>query len=145
MSSVKMNISEKKYLIKRATDILADLKLKKRNEIFGKDSSSYPTAITAAEILNSLKSGELKPLSNESFIKQYEKVVDGKIYFDTSSFVDGYDILIKKRNAEFDIKRNKLDKFITTINKKFQNIEDQIMLGTSKDYALNLLADLEKE
>lgn len=144
MSSTKMNITEKKYLISRCKDICKKLIDEECSNIFGKYNSQYTLpVITKEEILANLKTGQLKPFAKEEFIKQFEKFIKSELYFDPSYFIDGYDKLIEENKVRFKTKQRKFDKFKADIDKKLQDAMDEIMLGTSKEYALKLIKSLE--
>jgi hypothetical protein len=139
-----MNITEKKYLIQRCVTICRDLVSKERDKIFGKHCSEYsPLPVTRKDILSNLKKGKIKPFSKEDFIKQYEKVADNIISPDIINFIHGYKALVEENAIKFKVKKDKLDKFKADIDKKLQDIKDEIMLGTSKEYALKLIKTLE--
>ena len=143
MSNTKLNITEKKYLIKRSEAIYRDAISKKEREIFKGKSSYSPESVSRIDIYENLKNGKLKPFNKEEFIKQYDNVCSGKIYPEITNFIHGYNELIEKKKTEFNIKKEKLDKIVKTLSAKLQSIKDEIMLGTSKEYALKLLKTLE--
>ena len=141
--STKLTQSEKKYIISRCEAIYRDTIINKEREIFKGKSSYSPESVSRIDIYENLKNGKLKPYNKEEFIKQYDNVYSGKIYPEITNFIHGYNELIEKKKTEFSIKKEKLNKIVKTLSAKLQSIKDEIMLGTSKDYALKLLKTLE--